>query len=177
MFPRFDPDPLFLSVPDRNFRPGGASPSLDQTGTSSNSDDVNDAERDTDSNEKLPPLYGTDRAIGNVDHGAFEFGQPVPSCSADIDMDATVGFDDLLILLDAWNESISQIHIDCRDVDRNGQIGFSDLVVVLAQWGPCGSATGNPPQSITDCIERLGTSDPQTLAACIEAMMRLEEGN
>jgi len=33
-----------------------------------------------------------------------------------------------------------------------------------------------PPQSIGDCIEKVGTSDPQVLAACIEAMLRLEAG-
>jgi hypothetical protein len=48
-------------------------------------------------------------------------------------------------------------------------VNIDDLFAVLADWS-CGKTTAeDPPQDILDCILRY-SSDPEDLAACIEAI-------
>jgi hypothetical protein len=52
-------------------------------------------------------------------------------CPADVDLDGTVGFQDLLAVLSNWgNPGNTDFNID-------GTTGFADLLVVLSEWGPC----------------------------------------
>jgi len=94
-----------------------------------------------------PPIVGS-----SPDHAWFgeemswtklESGDPVnfmarvralgDACPADLDGCGTVGFADLLQVLQAWGPCPG-----CpEDIDGSGDVGFSDLVTVLAAWGPC----------------------------------------
>ena len=56
-----------------------------------------------------------------------------PSCTADINQDATVDVEDLIILLAGWDVCNCCPH----DVNRDRMINFGDLVPLLGQWGPC----------------------------------------
>ncbi|MBX3374117.1 MAG: hypothetical protein KF817_09795 [Phycisphaeraceae bacterium] len=58
------------------------------------------------------------------------------------------------------------------DLSGDGVIGIPDLLYVMANWsdenGCEGEAIG-PPQSVSDCIARVGL-DPVALVACIESV-------
>ena len=67
-----------------------------------------------------------------VDEVAIIFIEPDP-CPADVDDDGSVGFIDLLSLLDGWG-----LCGCCReDLDASGAVNFADLLLLLAAWGPC----------------------------------------
>ncbi|MFK7959014.1 MAG: hypothetical protein AB8G96_00680 [Phycisphaerales bacterium] len=53
------------------------------------------------------------------------------ACAADLDFDGMVGFQDLLVILAAWDGPCP------GDLDGSGIVGFPDLVSLLAAWGPC----------------------------------------
>lgn len=54
-------------------------------------------------------------------------------CPADNDGNGTVGFADLIELLDQWGPCPG-----CRlDINGDGSIGFFDLTRLLSSWGPC----------------------------------------
>lgn len=55
------------------------------------------------------------------------------SCPADFDHDGMVGFQDLLLLLQAWGPCPG-----CPlDLDGDCMVGFSEIVALLAAWGAC----------------------------------------
>lgn len=58
-------------------------------------------------------------------------GVEPPACPADLNGDNSVGFADLLVLLDAWGEG------GPADLDDSGTVGFQDLLILLDAWGPC----------------------------------------
>ncbi|MBT8208566.1 MAG: hypothetical protein KJO18_09850 [Acidimicrobiia bacterium] len=134
--------------------------------------DTFDLDGDGDDDEPTP-----DRDRGNrisvetelVDLGAYEH---VSVCPADFDGDQIVGFADLLQLLANWGPCPAPPTECPWDIDASDDVGFTDLLVVLGGWGPCGSpGAEEPPQSIVDCIEKVGFEEPDKLAACIEAMI------
>ena len=56
----------------------------------------------------------------------------VAPCPADLDASGGVDFNDLLRILDAWENAGGP-----EDLDGNGVVGFGDLLIVLDAWGPC----------------------------------------
>lgn len=56
-------------------------------------------------------------------------------CLADLDESGSVGFADLLILLNAWG--LCPICNCPADLDGGGDVGFADLLILLSTWGPC----------------------------------------
>jgi hypothetical protein len=56
-----------------------------------------------------------------------------PDCPEDISGDGSVGFADLLAVLNAWGPCPG-----CpEDISGDGSVGFADLLSVLNAWGPC----------------------------------------
>jgi len=55
-----------------------------------------------------------------------------PDCSADIDGNRAIDFDDLLAVLDAWGDAGGP-----EDLDGSGTVDFGDLLLVLEGWGRC----------------------------------------
>ena len=58
---------------------------------------------------------------------------PVDTCPWDLSDDGSVGFVDLLILLEAWGPNPGHP----ADFDGSGIVGFADLLKLLSAWGPC----------------------------------------
>lgn len=83
-----------------------------------------------DTNGGAGPISST--SLGQID-GSGLFGlaiAPLPSVNPDVNGDAAVDFDDLLLLLTAWGPCAS-----CpEDVDNDGTVGFNDLIVLLAAF-------------------------------------------
>jgi hypothetical protein len=75
--------------------------------------------------------------VGPAADNEYVFGlditgvEPEP-CPADLDGDEMVGFSDLLIVLNSWDDAGG-----IADLDDSGVVGFGDLLIVLNQWGPC----------------------------------------
>ena len=66
-----------------------------------------------------------------VDMGAYE--RQDASCLTDVDGDAVIGFQDLLLVLQRWGTCAQ-----CReDFDCNGLVGVGGLGAELDTWGPC----------------------------------------
>ena len=64
-----------------------------------------------------------------------EYPDPVeidPTCPGDIDGDARVGIEDLLVVLGAWGGAGP-----AGDTDGNGTVGVEDLLIVIGAWGTC----------------------------------------
>ena len=60
-------------------------------------------------------------------------GAKTDPCPSDVDGSGTVGFEDLLAVLNDWG-----ICVDCpTDIDASGDVNFLDLLEVLTSWGPC----------------------------------------
>jgi hypothetical protein len=94
---------------------------------------------------------------------------PVDQCDrpGDVDNDGEVGFPDMALVLAAYGPCTCPW---CpEDIDGDGTVGFLDLLAVLSNWGPCDGPPQGLPQSVQDCIQRVGW-DPVALAACIEAI-------
>jgi hypothetical protein len=53
-------------------------------------------------------------------------------CPADLNADATVGAQDLAILLSAWGSLGGS-----ADLNGDGLVGAQDLAVLLSAWGAC----------------------------------------
>ncbi len=56
-----------------------------------------------------------------------------PPCPGDLDGDDSIGFSDVLIVLNDWGcaDSCSS------DVDGDNSVGFSDVLIILNDWGAC----------------------------------------
>jgi CxxC motif-containing protein (DUF1111 family) len=53
-------------------------------------------------------------------------------CSADLNGNADVGFDDILLIIGAWG------CVGCpEDIDGSGVVDFGDILEAIAQFGPC----------------------------------------
>ncbi|MBX3373330.1 MAG: hypothetical protein KF817_05800 [Phycisphaeraceae bacterium] len=106
------------------------------------------------------------------------------TCHGDINRDGTVDFQDMLLVLALW-DAVCAPHpgggATCGtclpDLDGNGTIGMGDLLEVLANWreAGCASLILGPPQSVSDCIARVGL-DPIALSACIESIFHFQGG-
>jgi len=84
-----------------------------------------------------PPLIEGSTICGNEPNeisGDFvSGGGNTICCPGDLDLDASVGFTDLVGLLAAWGPCP-----DCAaDLDGDDVVGLTDLVQLLASWGPC----------------------------------------
>ena len=56
-----------------------------------------------------------------------------PPCPGDLDGDESIGFSDVLIVLNDWGCSEN-----CTsDVDETSAVGFSDVLIILNDWGAC----------------------------------------
>jgi hypothetical protein len=56
-----------------------------------------------------------------------------PCCPADLDGDGSVGFADLVAILEAWGPCPG-----CdADINESGVVGLEDLLTVLSDWGGC----------------------------------------
>jgi len=55
-----------------------------------------------------------------------------PDCPEDVDRSGTVGFNDLLRVLSAWDNEGG-----AEDIDHSGRVDFNDVLRVLSAWGPC----------------------------------------
>ena len=64
-----------------------------------------------------------------VDIGAYEF--QVLACPWDLDGNAAVGTNDLLILFSQWGTP------GTADFDESGFVDTADLLILFANWGPC----------------------------------------
>jgi plastocyanin len=66
------------------------------------------------------------------DGGGNEFGDVCPvDCPGDLNGDATIGVDDLLTLLEAFQAS------DGGDCDGDGDTDVDDLLLLVSAWGDC----------------------------------------
>ncbi|MBX3375122.1 MAG: hypothetical protein KF817_14935, partial [Phycisphaeraceae bacterium] len=93
---------------------------------------------------------------------------PIDDCDrpGDLDEDGEVGFSDLLLLLANWGPCGHACAWCPWDLDGNRDVGFSDLLILSSNWGVCGQQAQGLPQSVQDCIARVGY-DPVALSACI----------
>ena len=75
-----------------------------------------------------------DLAVANTFDGTVTvlFSHCSPSCSADLNGDGIVGFNDLIIILAAWGNKGGR-----EDLDGSGTVDFNDLLLLLAAWRPC----------------------------------------
>ena len=65
--------------------------------------------------------------------------EPILQCDGDINLDAVVDVQDLLILLANWGQGCPDPCVpECRaDFDASGLVDVGDLLILLAAWGPC----------------------------------------
>ncbi|MCH8043294.1 MAG: hypothetical protein IID44_06205 [Planctomycetes bacterium] len=73
---------------------------------------------------------------GRIDIGAYEFGA---SNAADLNGNGFVDFEDLTVLLAAWNQNVSAAEGNLVDADTT-PVNFEDLTVLLAAWTGPGAA-------------------------------------
>ncbi len=80
--------------------------------------------------QRLDPVGEGFYAAADVD-----FGQTPPQgdCAADFDADGQVTISDLLLIIDAWGSTDSQL-----DLDQSGLVDVGDLFIMLEDWGTCG---------------------------------------
>jgi hypothetical protein len=111
-------------------------------------------------------LYGPPE---DRDHRAFLLST-AKECPQDLDFDGDIDTQDLLILLGNW-DYCPPGEICWADIDMNGQVNTADLLDLLGHWGQdCGAGGGEIPQSVQDCIDKIGFGDPVALEACIQAV-------
>ena len=55
-------------------------------------------------------------------------------CPGDLDGSGSVGFADLVMLINRWGACAGC----AADQDGDGVVGFEDLMIVLKTWGGCG---------------------------------------
>jgi hypothetical protein len=118
---------------------------------------------------------GFHRINGVQEARAFVLVPRDRACSADVagpagPPDGVVDVQDLLRILADWGTCTC---VDqCRaDTDGDGEIGVGDLLNVLAQYSTARYAcdgSGTVPQTVDDCIQKIGYGDPVALEACIE---------
>jgi hypothetical protein len=144
-----DADPLFVDPDSADFRLQAGSPCIDAGHNWLVSPDTADLDDDGDTTELTPldldgnPRFADDAATADtgcgvpapVDMGAYEYqGDPAPVelVLGDLNGDAVVGINDLLILLSAWGLCSE----DCclADLNLDGNIGINDLLTLLAGW-------------------------------------------
>jgi uncharacterized metal-binding protein len=68
----------------------------------------------------------------DVDLGALEGG--VEMCAADVNNNAVVDIDDLVLVITSWGSSEG----GPADVTSDGVVNIDDLVQVITHWGVCG---------------------------------------
>jgi hypothetical protein len=138
-----DTDPLC----DADGRPQSGSPCIDAGVNNAVPADLLDLDDDGDTIERVPvDVDGHHRFMDDdatvdtgcgpivVDMGAYEFsGEPVhPVLIGDVDLDGTVGADDLNAVLGAWGACGPAC---CRaDVNFTRDVDFVDLLIVLDNW-------------------------------------------
>jgi hypothetical protein len=82
--------------------------------------------------QSLVPSFEGDVAIGATRVRVELESTPLPG-SADVNEDGSIGFADLLAVLDAWG--CAGFTCGAVDVDGDGLVGFADLLAVLGAWG------------------------------------------
>jgi hypothetical protein len=74
-------------------------------------------------------------APGDVEIDAFSDVAPAaPGVPGDVDGDGVTGFQDLLLVLQAWGPCPAPPATCPADLDGNGDVSFEDLLLVLAGW-------------------------------------------
>ncbi len=95
---------------------------------------------------------------------------PRDGCTqADTDQDGDVDFDDLLAVIDAFNDVCENCQLCPSDVDGSRVVDFQDLVEVLSSWTPDCVTFSGPPQTVQDCWERSG-GNLAAFEACVETL-------
>jgi hypothetical protein len=164
-------DPRFVDPQGRDFRLLLCSLCID-TGNPNGTvipRDVFNIDGDEDFLEPMPDLDLDDRILdgrlggpAGVDMGAYEF---VPlACPMDCadDGDGVVDVEDFLALLAQWGEECTS----CDQRDEPG-VGVLEFLRMLEYWGPCPEGGGRIPQTVQECIDKIGLEEPLVLAACI----------
>jgi len=100
--------------------------------------------------------------------GAFE-----RHSAGDLNGDDLINFEDLLELLTAWGPCPSAPALCPSDLNEDGEVNFEDMLILLGGWSNACPTGQSELGSIEECITRLGLSNPEALAACIEAMILL----
>lgn len=81
-------------------------------------------------------FLGTTSTLGGFDRTTLYRFTTGRRCSGDVDLDGSVGFDDLNLVLGIWGQATGDVgYIDQVDLDGNGLIDFNDLNEVLLNWG------------------------------------------
>lgn len=113
----------------------------------------------------------------SYDRRAFLLVPRARACSGDITggylgvPDGYVDVSDLLAVLANWGDC--DACDPCQaDTDGNGRVDTGDLLAVLGTWNgetrfAC-DGCGDVPESVQDCIDKIGYGNPEALAACIE---------
>jgi len=120
--------------------------------------------------------YVNDNSIAEADRHRLYLLRPAATCGrvGDLTGDGSVELADLLMLLSAWGPCTCPW---CpEDLTGDGEVNFTDLTILLANWGGCNEAPMGLPQSLLDCIDRVGL-DPVALAACASAISDPEHEN
>jgi hypothetical protein len=72
----------------------------------------------------------TEAGIDDIRVDVYQCQSP---CSADLDMNGSVGASDLALLLGAWGPNPGHP----ADFNDDETVGAADLAILLGSWGPC----------------------------------------
>jgi parallel beta-helix repeat protein len=82
-----------------------------------------------------PQAPGQCGASPLVDMGAYE--RPCGPCSADVNLDGTVGINDFLDLIAAWGPCPNCPPSCPADINGDCWVDITDFLLLIASWGPC----------------------------------------
>lgn len=63
----------------------------------------------------------------------YNLDQDTDGCEGDINGDAVVNVEDLLVVIAGWGSSSG----DATDINQDGIVDVLDLLLLVAAWGPC----------------------------------------
>ncbi|MHC4220110.1 MAG: choice-of-anchor Q domain-containing protein, partial [Planctomycetota bacterium] len=127
-------DPKFVDPGNGDYRLSAGSPCID---AGNNNAIANLADTDFDGN----PRFADDSATADtgcgvpavVDMGAYEYpGDPAVVVFADLDGDASVGFEDFETLMGCWSSPEEPCCV--ADLDLDGAVDVVDFLILLAHW-------------------------------------------
>jgi len=119
--------------------------------------------------------YLNDHFIDEADRHRLYLLRPSVPCAraGDLNGDGSVDSPDLLMLLNAWG--LCTCPWCPEDLDGDGEVNSADVLILLGNWGGCDEAPMGLPQSLLDCIDRVGI-DPAMLTACVSAISEPLDG-
>ncbi len=161
-------DPSFADAGSGNYRLSAGSPCINggDPDQSVIPDDVFDLDQDgVTTGQKTPDLDLTARVADDVvDMGPYESG----NCATDINNDGVVNVTDLISVLGGWGACPGPPDPCPGDTNDDGVVDVIDLVAVILTWGTKCAVDQNPPQSIAECVNKIG-DDPIAIFSCIQA--------